>query len=621
MDRLTMKLLFSRKTPAFFLLILLALSLFSTFQVHGQSGSITFKPDILDGVEYGIEDYSFFFRYGQYYMTFRPYFQWNGQIVNLRQAKQYIDNNFPNARYSHIAQKLQRSIHWGFNYTNLPDEIQQNLEAIYFKLEDYNFPLSVVELETYELTDSIGGLLFNAEGKPKNGTRIHIPQINLSFDFYDIISQDFDVTVNKTGIAIYNVNGKQDLFLDPITYSAPTITVTGYTSGTPCTPTDLYNADVAGGWGVVFMQGSKQFYINANLNIGDFSTLTYFKTQNNEHIEIRGTADVPLKSTTNSNFISGNIDGNGNVYGGSCIFVSTSYSTAPNCWSSGGVTGDIYLYDTQIRYSGFWRIYGTSQIVQIKGCIINAWGGGRLKGASSYIKDTFIHDGTTYALNLVSPNPTVQNVVVTRSAYALYWYPPLSNTFTVREITARNNTYAFFIFSDSWDYDAYAIDCDIDNWSFSWSVSSGTSRINRQYSFDLTVTYPNGTAVENANVTLTKGAAELTDTTDASGQIDTKTLTKGYYNQANGNTIQDAGDWTLSIVSTAGNYTSTFPINEKTSWTIAVEIPTASGGEYTQADLDEWFVIGGFLAAIIVGSLMLALYLTKINVNKNDRSR
>lgn len=66
-----------------------------------------------------------------------------------------------------------------------------------------------------------------------------------------------------------------------ITYDAGTnkITVTGYSAVTPCTLTDIYNANVAGGWGVVGKLGS-YFSLAAYLYFGDGSTPTYFKDTN-----------------------------------------------------------------------------------------------------------------------------------------------------------------------------------------------------------------------------------------------------------------------------------------------------------------------------------------------------
>ena len=65
-----------------------------------------------------------------------------------------------------------------------------------------------------------------------------------------------------------------------ITYDSGTntITVTGYTEATPCTFTDIYNADVTNGWGVVSKQSTNQFLLQCRLYVGDGSTTTWMKT-------------------------------------------------------------------------------------------------------------------------------------------------------------------------------------------------------------------------------------------------------------------------------------------------------------------------------------------------------
>lgn len=63
-----------------------------------------------------------------------------------------------------------------------------------------------------------------------------------------------------------------------------TVVITGYSSSTPCGLLDIYNADIAGGWGIVTKDSptssdvSTRYLINANLEIGDYGTTpSYFK--------------------------------------------------------------------------------------------------------------------------------------------------------------------------------------------------------------------------------------------------------------------------------------------------------------------------------------------------------
>lgn len=70
--------------------------------------------------------------------------------------------------------------------------------------------------------------------------------------------------------------------------NANLILVTGGTEADPITMTDIHDADVAGGWGVVFNFGNT-FGITENISFGDENTGCYIKSLN-ENIQI-GTAD------------------------------------------------------------------------------------------------------------------------------------------------------------------------------------------------------------------------------------------------------------------------------------------------------------------------------------------
>ena len=77
--------------------------------------------------------------------------------------------------------------------------------------------------------------------------------------------------------------------------------------------------------------------------------------------------------------------------------------------------------------------------------------------------------------------------------------------------------------------------------------------------------------LENANATLTKGATVLSFLTNSTGQISTQTLTYGYYDQAHGDTIQDAGQWNLTVTYPGlETYSSAFWPLAKMDWAIAL---------------------------------------------------
>lgn len=149
------------------------------------------------------------------------------------------------------------------------------------------------------------------------------------------------------------------------------------------------------------------------------------------------------------------------------------------------------------------------------------------------------------------------------------------------------------------------LDADLDSWAFQWSSSSGHN-VYRQYSFDLTVLNGEITEfVEDANVTLEKGTFKTSWLTNSSGQIDTQTLTYGYYNQANGDTLQDgATPYTLTVTHPDWTtYTSRFYITEKTKMTISLQ---ETQPETTQTPLSQneefplWIIVAGLAGATAV---------------------
>lgn len=122
-----------------------------------------------------------------------------------------------------------------------------------------------------------------------------------------------------------------------------TITVTGYSSATPCTCADIVAADVAGGWGVATLT-DQIFQCNAHLYLGDFSTATYFKEINK--VLIFGSLPYHRDFT----FLT-----NADVQFGDLVASAPSGQTYNSC--------DIRIYGNSVVYrqvSGTLKFYGGS---------------------------------------------------------------------------------------------------------------------------------------------------------------------------------------------------------------------------------------------------------------------
>ena len=115
--------------------------------------------------------------------------------------------------------------------------------------------------------------------------------------------------------------------------------------------------------------------------------------------------------------------------------------------------------------------------------------------------------------------------------------------------------------------DLKLVNPDFDNWRLTWSGTC-TNKVVRQYEFDLTT-------APNATVTLKKadGSTVFSVVADAvTGTIATQTVSRGFYDYAHGDTLQDYGPFTLTITKTGKMpYTQTgIVLYEKTRLLVAL---------------------------------------------------
>lgn len=357
-----------------------------------------------------------------------------------------------------------------------------------------------------------------------------------------------------------------------ITYDAPsnTITVTGYTEGTPCTFTDVYNADVAGGWGVVSLQGTSQFLFDCKLQIGDWNTATYFadteknimfadglRTAHNIHlIRVLTYAYVRFGELTDAGLKQTNkgctfIDLNTAAYYGSIIYTyfGNSYVYLYGC-SFDATVGDIWVFAN--------RCYN---------CIFQGWA---YLYYSLDIFNVFITGGT-YGLRYPQSGGTINNVFFLSSSTAqALWFRSTYAASATNFYCRKNGGYFIWVeYAAGTQQDYNIINADTNIWQIGFSSASYTGKVYRQYTFNFQVTDYSGTPIENATVTLKdKDSNEIFSlSTDANGDIAEQTVSKGYYDQAHGNTLQDYGPHTLTV--TKAGYiprTRVFDLTEKVDW-------------------------------------------------------
>jgi len=308
----------------------------------------------------------------------------------------------------------------------------------------------------------------------------------------------------------------------PITYDVPSnrITVTGYTSGSPCTFDNIYDANVAGSWGVVTktdLEGYDIFLINALLSIGDGSTATYLASYM-EHIHFYGDRWFTVKN--NATFTCGRTSGT-KAYDGSIIAIGrrSSANNGITLSESGAITN---FYDTIISTSGapWGQIYLHGAGVWKDFCLYNNVNYDQVIASNaSLVIDGFIYQGCQLSGGSWTTAP--QNMRIYASSF---------------KVGANSTTRATDIYgqltANGW---ATETDYFIDGSDQSVSLGYGTIYLYIQYSFDLKVQDKDGSPISGATVTIVDVDGEAVSgspfTTDENGEIPTQALTKDLWYQ------------------------------------------------------------------------------------------
>jgi len=154
--------------------------------------------------------------------------------------------------------------------------------------------------------------------------------------------------------------------------------------------------------------------------------------------------------------------------------------------------------------------------------------------------------------------------------------------------------------------DLYAIDWDLDEWKFQWDFGK-FGEFYRQYSFDLTMFFENGTQFQNANVTISNDYLDSSSSwlTFANGSIPQQTYSMGHYNITGGNTIYDYNPYNLTVTYDGyETYSTLINITQKENLKITINMETPSK------------TTGWTLAFFVIGILIIAPLIALIVVKK-----
>ena len=326
-----------------------------------------------------------------------------------------------------------------------------------------------------------------------------------------------------------------------ITYDSGnnTIIVVGFNESSPCTFEDIYQADVANGWGVVSKQGDNQYEFRCKLQIGDGTSETWLADTNKA-----------ISHTINDNFI--NITPNGYFRCGivvdetnrttkdGCFIYTTSTSKYIIEFSD---TGTLELFSTTVSAGASTIIYSnlpTNAHHRIWNCnFIHT----KLQGTPPLVDFYRVN----WQSSLAGPRFThifADDIRITNCTYGLQLVG-ISTPITIKNYEMIGEDTSFRCFKLSANVYAVNVKC---KWKVSWTfINDG--KIYRQYTFTLKVVDENGNPIDGAKVKVynRSGCLEFEDTTDANGRIPTHIITRGYYDCAHGSTLVDFSPHTLVI--------------------------------------------------------------------------
>lgn len=278
-----------------------------------------------------------------------------------------------------------------------------------------------------------------------------------------------------------------------------TIHVDGYDSGSPCTMDDIYDADVAGSWGVV-TKNKNQFYFNCNLAA---SAGNYISSKSEQII-----FNTNWIMANDGALVSGEVySGNKVRYGSSIIFLGA------NCnYPGGGVaSAGSRIYNSHIRhywektavgYNGYWSggLGGTDQIIY--DTYIERMRNMSFSGATNGII------GVKHTAHIEGSGAIIAEGTVFSSGYGVRTQngnPHYIHSYDFSKVaTAPFNPYL----SNNDNNNFYAVDCDYGAFTYDkyayWVSGSGTNnKIWIILSFLLKVVDEAGNAISGATATLT----------------------------------------------------------------------------------------------------------------------
>ena len=380
-----------------------------------------------------------------------------------------------------------------------------------------------------------------------------------------------------------------------ITYDSGsnTIKVVGFNESSPCTFEDIYQADVANGWGVVSKQGDNQYEFRCKLQIGDGTNETWLVDANKM---ISHTIDDDfIYIPAHGHFRCGVVvdEANRITKDGCCIYTNSSNKNIIKFANSGIVE----LYSTTISAESETKFMSDSSDSGYK-----IWNCNFIRVKGDTTSSSAIPDVDFYRVNwqsselgpLFTHTNYSNDILISDCEYGMS--VSIEIPITIKNYRIVGETYSFLV----WilDADLYAINVDC-KWNIYWFTTKPKGKIYRQYTFTLKVVDEEGNPISGAKVSVynRSGCLEFEDITDANGRIPTHIITRGYYDEDHGSTLIDFSPHTL-VIEKEGyeTYTMQFTPTKAIDWQVSLKkiyvIEMVEEGRKGKSDMGEGLVLG-----------------------------
>jgi len=372
--------------------------------------------------------------------------------------------------------------------------------------------------------------------------------------------------------------------------------VRGSTEGNPFSFQDVVDVIVAKGWGAVYAVSASgtQFEFEFRIIIGNAATTTWF-VDVSKHVEflpsaVSGNYQRLIELKKYAYLRLGNVvDATNHETDKGCAVIFDNEDNRAYIVIIYGADDYVYssveLYDSKLsciplldKNIVYAASIAYSRNITIFNCIFDGVYLTACRQTNIYnLYVSNVPYGMAYLRYIDAYPSTIQKVTIDYVGYGLYQNAYYAHDFT--DLRIQDVDFQTFRMINV-VVDCSVIDAEIPAWTFSWE-GTNTAKLYRKYSFDLTVTNKLGVAISGVTVTLKDkdGNVVFTDTTDALGQIATKTVSRGYYDQAHGDTLQDYSPHTI-IVSKTGYITisTIFTFDKYLDWRIPLLMQTDVAG-------------------------------------------